>query len=222
VEVVSSFDEYSRHQWRGNDIKHKRSLHISTRTEEGKWWRGRGYHCEDGGDGRADSGAESEETGEEGEDCERNGDQEERKHESRGIIIKVLIRSEIFGNGVGTIEIFGRIEWVCRSMGSTIDVFAISRGSTNSPECPLSIAWVTSVQGLGRGYVTWGRINAGIERGDVCGKEERLIERDSVIYSPKNNKEQQDYRACTQISIQPRPEEIEYLLAIWMEPKRMH
>jgi hypothetical protein len=31
--------------------------------------------------------------------------------------------------------------------------------------------------------------------GDVCGEEERLIERDSVGYSCKNNEKQQDYSA---------------------------
>jgi hypothetical protein len=106
---------------------------------------GEGYHCEDGGYGRADSRAESEETGEEGEDCEGNGDQEEGKHDSRGVIEKVLIRCEIHGNGAGTIEVYRRIEWVSSMMGSTVDVFPISRGSTNSPERPLSKAWATSV-----------------------------------------------------------------------------
>jgi hypothetical protein len=57
----------------------------------------------------------------------------------------VLIRIEIRGNGAGTIEVCGRIEWVSRMMGSTIDVFPIGRGSTNSPERPLSKAWATSV-----------------------------------------------------------------------------
>ena len=104
-----------------------------------------GYHCEDGGYGRADSRTESEETAEEGEDCEGNGDQEEGKHDSRGVIVIVLIRIEIRGNGAGTIEVCGRIEWVSSMMGTAIDVFPISRGSTNSPERPLSKAWAMSV-----------------------------------------------------------------------------
>jgi hypothetical protein len=143
--MVSSLDECGRHQRRSDNVNHTGGLHriVSIRRVT-RVRKGEGeYHGENRGDGGTESGAESEETGEEGEDCKGEGNQEEGKHESRCVVVKVLIQRKVFGDRTGTIEVLRGIKWISRRMFSTIDIFPIRCGSTNSPESPLSKPWGT-------------------------------------------------------------------------------
>ena len=98
------------------------------------------YHCKDGRDCGTETRAKSEKTGEDGEDSERDGDQEEGKHESGGVIIKALVCTEGVWNGVCTVKVSHGVEWVRWGVGSTIDVFAIGGCTADSPKSPLSVA----------------------------------------------------------------------------------